>query len=71
MAILTKWPSPWSSGQNSWLRIQTAGFDSQRYQIFWEVVGLEQGPLSLVSTMEDLLERKNCGYSLENRYFEP
>jgi hypothetical protein len=24
------------------------GFDSRRYQIFWEVVGLERGPLSLV-----------------------
>jgi hypothetical protein len=24
------------------------GFDSRRYQIFWEVVGLEWGPLSLV-----------------------
>jgi hypothetical protein len=37
-----------SSGQSSWLQIQRSGFDSQRYQIFWEVVGLEQGPLSLV-----------------------
>jgi hypothetical protein len=27
-------------------------------QIFWEVVGLERGPLSLVSTTEDLLDRK-------------
>jgi hypothetical protein len=25
------------------------GFDSRRYQIFWEVVGLERAPLSLVS----------------------
>jgi hypothetical protein len=31
-------------------------FDSQRYQIFWEVVGLEQGPLSLGSIIEELLE---------------
>jgi hypothetical protein len=28
------------------------------YQIFWEVVGLERGPLSLVSTAEELLDRK-------------
>jgi hypothetical protein len=28
------------------------GFDSQRYQIFWEVVGLERGPLSLVMISE-------------------
>jgi hypothetical protein len=37
------------------------GFDSQRYQIFWEVVGLERGPLSLVSTIEELLEWKSSG----------
>jgi hypothetical protein len=34
------------------------GFDSRRYQIFWEVVGLERGPHSLLSTTEELLERK-------------
>jgi hypothetical protein len=32
------------------------GFDSRRYQIFWEVVGLKRGPLSLVSVSEELLE---------------
>jgi hypothetical protein len=30
-------------------RSRGPGFDSRRYQIFWEVVGLEWGPLSLVS----------------------
>jgi hypothetical protein len=45
------------------------GFDSQRYQIFWEVVGLERGPLSLVSTIEELLGRKNSGSGLENREY--
>jgi hypothetical protein len=34
------------------------GFDSRRYQIFWEVVGLERGPLSLVRITEELFERK-------------
>jgi hypothetical protein len=34
------------------------GFDSRRYQIFWEAVGLERGPLSLVRIIEELLERK-------------
>jgi hypothetical protein len=58
------WLPLWSSGQNSWLQIQTSGLDSQRYQIFWEVVGLECGPLSLVSTIEALLERKSSGSSL-------
>jgi hypothetical protein len=43
------------------LQIQRPGFDSQRYQIFWEVVGLERGPLSLVSAIEELLERKSSG----------
>jgi hypothetical protein len=34
---------------------------------FWEVVCLEQGPLSLVSTTEELLERKSSDSGLENR----
>jgi hypothetical protein len=33
-------------------------FDSRHYQIFREVVGLERGPLNLVSTTEELLDRK-------------
>jgi hypothetical protein len=48
----------WSSGQSSWLQIQRSGFDFRRYQTFWEVVGLERGPLSLVITPEELLRRK-------------
>jgi hypothetical protein len=40
--------------------------DSRHYQIFWEVVGLERGPLSLVSTIEELLERISSGFALEN-----
>jgi hypothetical protein len=47
-----------SSNRSSWLQIQKSGFDSRSYQIFWEVVGLERGPLSLVSTTEELLEKK-------------
>jgi hypothetical protein len=42
-------------------------FDSRRYQIFWEVVGLERGPLSLVSLTEELLEWKSSGSALENQ----
>jgi hypothetical protein len=41
--------------------------DSQRYQIFWEVVGLERGPLNLVRITEELLEWKSSGFGLENR----
>jgi hypothetical protein len=58
--------SLWYSGQSSWLQIQRSGFDSRLYQIFWELVGLEWGPLNLVSTTEELLERKSSGSSLEN-----
>jgi hypothetical protein len=36
-------------------------FDSRRYHIFWEVVGLERGPLSLVRIIEELLEWKSSG----------
>jgi hypothetical protein len=48
-----------SSGQRSWLQIQRSEFDFRRYQIFWEMVGLERGPLSLVSTIEELFERNS------------
>jgi hypothetical protein len=34
-------------------------FDSRHYQIFWEVVGLERGPLSHASTIEELLGKNN------------
>jgi hypothetical protein len=60
-------PPLWSSGQSSCLQIQRSRFDSWRYQIFGEVVGLERGPLCLVITTEELLERKHSGSSLENR----
>jgi hypothetical protein len=59
----------WSSSQSSWLQIQRSGFDSRRYQIFWEVVGLERGPLSLVSTNEELLGRKSSDFGLEIREY--
>jgi hypothetical protein len=37
-------------------RSRGPGFDSQRYQIFREVIGLEQLSLSLVSINEEILE---------------
>jgi hypothetical protein len=36
---------------------------------FWEVVGLKRGPLSLVSTIEELLQRKISGFGQENREY--
>jgi hypothetical protein len=59
----------WSSGQSSWLQIQRSGFDCRRCQIFWEVVGLERGSISLVSTIQELLERKSSGSGLGNREY--
>jgi hypothetical protein len=54
--MLLQRPPLSSSGQSSWLQIQSPGFDSRRYHIFWEVVGLERGPLSLLRISEELLE---------------
>jgi hypothetical protein len=50
-------PPLWSSGQSSWLQIRRTGIDSRHYQKK-KLVGLERGPLSLVSTTEELLDRK-------------
>ena len=37
-------------------RYRGLGFDSRRYQIFWVIVSLERGPLSLMRSIEELLE---------------
>jgi hypothetical protein len=63
------WPPLWSSGQSSWLHTQKSGFDSRPYQIFWQVMGLERGPLSLVSTTEELLEGRSSGSGLETQEY--
>jgi hypothetical protein len=55
--ISSSGPPLWSSNQSSWLQIRKPGFDSWHYQEN-KVVGLERGPLSLVSTTEELLDRK-------------
>jgi hypothetical protein len=46
-----------------------SGFDYRRYRIFWETVGLERGLLSLMSTIEELFERKCSGSGLEIREY--
>jgi hypothetical protein len=60
--ILFARPPLWSSGQRSWLQILEV-------RIFREVVGLERGPLSLVSTVEELLGRNSSGSGLERRKY--
>jgi hypothetical protein len=60
-------PPMWSSEQSFWLHIQRSGFDSRHFEIFWKIVGLERGPLSLVSTTEELLGRNSSGSSIENQ----
>jgi hypothetical protein len=57
--------------QSFWLQIQMSGFDSRGYQIFWEVVGLERGPLSLVSAIEELFERKKQRLRSRNPRIRP
>jgi hypothetical protein len=47
-------------------RSRGPGFDYRRYHIFWEVVGLERGSLSLVRIIEELLELRSSGSGLEN-----
>jgi hypothetical protein len=64
-------PPLWSSGQSSWLHIRRLGFDSRHTQKK-KVVGLERGSLSLVSTTEELLDRKVAApvYKTENTAVE-
>jgi hypothetical protein len=59
----------WSNGQSSWLQIQRSGFGSRHYHIFWELVDLQRGPLSLMRTTEKLLGWKNSGSGLETREY--
>jgi hypothetical protein len=48
-------------------RSRGPGFVSRLFQIFWEAVGLEWGPLSLVRSTEELLGRNSSGSGQENR----
>jgi hypothetical protein len=58
-----------SSGQSSWLQIQRSGFDSRRYLIYYEVLCLDRGPLSLMGAIEELLGRNSSGSGLEIREY--
>jgi hypothetical protein len=57
------WPLLWSSSQSSWLQIRRS---LVRFPVLQKkVVGLERGPLSLVSATEELLGRNSSGSGLE------
>jgi hypothetical protein len=66
-SVWIMWPPLLSSGHSSWLQIQRSGCDSRRYQIFWEVMGEERDPLSLVSTTEEIIQSKSSGSGPEKR----
>jgi hypothetical protein len=60
--LLVSRPPLWSSDHSSWLQIQRPGFDYRRYQIFWEVVGLESDSWVLGWKSSDSgLERREYG----------
>jgi hypothetical protein len=63
------WPPLWPIAQSSWLQIQRSRVWFPAYHVFWEVVGLELGPLSLVSTTEELLGRNCSGSGLESQEY--
>jgi hypothetical protein len=50
-------------------RSRGPGFDSRRYQIFWEVMGLERDPLSVLSTIEGLLGRNSSSSGIEKQEY--
>jgi hypothetical protein len=62
---LTMWPPLWSSDQRFWLQIQRSRVRFPALLDFWQVGGLQRGPLSLVITTEELLEKRSSGSGLE------
>jgi hypothetical protein len=61
------WPPLWSSGQSSWLQIR--GHRVRFPALPKKVVGLEWGPLSLVSATEELLGNNSSGFGLERQEY--
>ena len=56
VSILLWWPPLWSSGQSFWLQIQRSRVRFPALPDFLSSSGLERGPLSLVRSIEELLE---------------
>jgi hypothetical protein len=66
---ITKVLPLWSGGQSSWLQIQRSRVRFPALPDCLRSSGVERGPLSLVSTIEELLGRNNSGSGLENREY--
>jgi hypothetical protein len=47
-----------------------SGLDSRKYHIFWEILCLEWGALSLERTIEKLLGRNNSCFGLKTREYD-
>jgi hypothetical protein len=64
------WPPLWSSRQSFWLQIQRSRVRFPALPDFLRSSGSgTRGPLSLVSTIEELLGRNISGFGLENREY--
>jgi hypothetical protein len=67
--ILLTGPPMWSSGQSSWLQIQRSRVRFPALSDFLRSSGSGTSPLSLVSTIVELLGRNNSCSGLENRVY--
>jgi hypothetical protein len=67
LIMKAKQPPLWSSGQSSWLQIRRSQVRFPELPHFFRSSGSRTGPLSFVSTIEDLLGRNSSGSCLEIR----
>jgi hypothetical protein len=67
--LVFRWPLLWSSGQISRLQMQRSQVRFPALPHLWEVVGLERRPVSLVSTIEELLGRNSSCSGLKSREY--
>jgi hypothetical protein len=68
--IYFEWPPLWSSGQNVWLLTGAPGSILCVARFFRAAVGLERGPLSLVSNLRSYLEEIVAAPGLQNRSYD-
>jgi hypothetical protein len=60
-------PPLWPSGQSFWLRMQSSEVRFPALSDCLRSSGLQRGPLSFLSRIEELLGRNNSGSGLESR----